>query len=55
MPLSSEYKGKGPEVMANMAKTYGSKKGEQVYYATMNKHPEFKASKSAVKKLAREK
>ena len=34
MPLSKT----GQEVMANMAKEYGAKKGEQVFYATMNKN-----------------
>lgn len=37
MPLSKHYKGHGKEVMANMQKEYGSKKGERVFYATENK------------------
>ncbi len=37
MPLSKHYKGHGEEVMANMKKEYGSKKGERVFYATENK------------------
>lgn len=33
MPLTKA----GKEVKANMTKEYGAKKGEQVFYATMNK------------------
>lgn len=33
MPLTSE----GAEVLAKMRKTYGSEKGESVFYATANK------------------
>lgn len=32
MPLTD----KGKQVLANMQKTYGKKKGEQVFYATEN-------------------
>jgi hypothetical protein len=32
MPLTS----KGREIMANMLKEYGSKKGKQVFYASRN-------------------
>lgn len=38
MPLSKYYKGHGEEVMSNMKKQYGDKKGEQVFYATANKN-----------------
>ena len=34
MPLTS----KGTEIMSNMKKQYGSKKGEQVFYASKNAH-----------------
>ena len=37
MPISKYYKGHGEEVMANMKKQYGEKKGESVFYATQNK------------------
>jgi hypothetical protein len=37
MPISKYYKGHGSEVMSNMKKEYGEKKGEQVFYATANK------------------
>lgn len=37
MPLSKYYKGHGEEVMSNMTKEYGPKKGKQVFYATANK------------------
>jgi hypothetical protein len=33
MPLTS----KGTEIMSNMAKEYGAKKGKQVFYASKNK------------------
>jgi len=33
MPLT----GKGKKIMANMKKEYGSKKGEDVFYASRNK------------------
>lgn len=42
MPQSEEYKGHGKEVMADMKSRYGEKKGENVYYATMNAHPAMK-------------
>ena len=37
MPIGSYYKGHGAEVMSNMQKEYGDKKGESVFYATANK------------------
>ena len=40
MPVSKYFKGHGDEVMANMKKQYGDKKGEQVFYATANKKGE---------------
>lgn len=33
MPISA----KGQEIMANMSKRYGAKKGKSVFYATANK------------------
>lgn len=50
MPLDRYFKGHGEKVMANMKKQYGSKKGEQVFYATVNSRKE-KASSSAMDKL----
>lgn len=38
MPTSAYYKGKGRKVMRDMKARYGEKKGEQVFYATANKH-----------------
>jgi hypothetical protein len=37
MPISKYYKGHGSEVMSNMKKEYGDKKGKEVFYATANK------------------
>lgn len=37
MPISKYFKGHGDEVMSSMDKTYGAKKGKQVFYATANK------------------
>jgi hypothetical protein len=37
MPVSKYFSGHGEEVMANMKKQYGEKKGESVFYATANK------------------
>ncbi len=37
MPLSKYYGGHGEEVMRDMKSTYGSEKGERVFYATKNK------------------
>ena len=37
MPLEKYFKGHGREVMSNMKKEYGEKKGKQVFYATANK------------------
>ncbi len=37
MPLSKYYGGHGEEVMASMAKEYGSEKAKRVFYATANK------------------
>ena len=36
MPVSSYFKGHGSEVMANMVREYGKKKGKSVFYATAN-------------------
>ena len=40
MPVSAYFKGHGNEVMANMIKEYGAKKGKSVFYATANKKGE---------------
>lgn len=37
MPVSKYFKGHGEEVMKNMKKEYGEKKGKSVFYATANK------------------
>lgn len=37
MPLGRYYKGKGERVMSEMVKRYGSKRGKEVFYATINK------------------
>ena len=37
MPIDKYFKGHGGEVMGNMVKEYGEKKGKQVFYATANK------------------
>jgi hypothetical protein len=37
MPISKYYGGHGEEVMGNMKKEYGAKKGKSVFYATANK------------------
>ena len=37
MPISEYFKGHGSEVMSDMQKRYGKKKGKQVFYATANK------------------
>lgn len=37
MPVEKYFKGKGEKVMDAMKKTYGSKKGKKVFYATANK------------------
>ena len=42
MPLTNYYGGKGKEVMSKMKDEYGDKKGEQVFYATVNKRKKHK-------------
>lgn len=37
MPINKYFSGHGSEVMSNMTKQYGEKKGKQVFYATANK------------------
>lgn len=37
MPVNAYYGGHGVEVMSNMLKQYGAKKGKSVFYATANK------------------
>jgi len=37
MPVSRYFGGHGEEVLANMIKQYGAKKGKSVFYATANK------------------
>lgn len=50
MPVSKYFKGHGQEVMSNMTKEYGAKKGEQVFYATANKRKETAAKIKKIKK-----
>lgn len=37
MPIKQYYGGKGRSVMRSMKKKYGSKKGQRIFYATVNK------------------
>ena len=37
MPISKYFKGHGEEVMADMVRKHGAKKGKQIFYATANK------------------
>lgn len=37
MPIDKYFKGDGNDVMDKMQKSYGAKKGKQVFYATANK------------------
>ncbi len=37
VPVERYYNGHGNEVMSNMKKEYGDKKGKEVFYATANK------------------
>jgi hypothetical protein len=56
MPISGYYSGHGKEVMGDMLKRYGDKKGKSVFYATANKrsqNPEDSPVKSAMKKAIR--
>jgi hypothetical protein len=46
MPLNKYYGGHGEKVMASMKKHYGDKKGEDVFYATKNKHKKLDAGPS---------
>jgi hypothetical protein len=50
MPLSKYFKGKGESVMANMKNEYCGNKGEEVFYATANKHGEKPGGKHGKKK-----
>jgi hypothetical protein len=50
MPVSKYFKGHGDEVMSNMTKEYGAKKGKQVFYATANKKGEKPGPFSAIVK-----
>ena len=45
MPLSNYYGGHGAQVMRRMVKTYGAKRGKQVFYATANKRKRKRAKK----------
>lgn len=37
MPIDGYYSGDGTKVLASMKKTYGRKKGKEVFYATAEK------------------
>ncbi len=43
-PVNEYFKGHGSEVMSNMAKEYGEKKGKSVFYALANKKGQKPAS-----------
>jgi len=45
MPISKYFSGHGEKVMKAMKEEYGEKKGEQVFYATVNKRKASKKSK----------
>lgn len=47
MPLSKYYGGHGEKVMRSMKKKYGEEKGEDVFYATKNKHKGLNAGPSS--------
>ena len=49
MPISKYFGGHGREVMREMKKKYGAKKGEQVFYATENKMKKAPKNKKAAK------
>jgi hypothetical protein len=52
MPISKYFGGGGQQVMQNMAKQYGKKKGKQVFYATANKRKQLDtAPKNMGKKM----
>jgi len=53
VPVSKYFKGHGKEVMGNMMKQYGSKKGKSVFYATANKRGENPGEKRGFSKLRR--
>ena len=50
MPVDKYYKGHGSEVMSDMTKRYGEKKGKSVFYATANKKPAMKPPADRKKK-----
>lgn len=37
MPIKDYYGGRGLEVMRQMVKKYGKKRGKEIFYATLNK------------------
>lgn len=45
MPVSEYYSGHGVQVMHDMIKRYGEKKGKEVFYATANKRKSDKPRK----------
>lgn len=53
MPVSEYYGGHGDEVMEDMEKRYGKKKGKRVFYATNNKRHIKKGKKKSHKKQSR--
>jgi hypothetical protein len=52
MPIGKYFKGHGDEVMSNMKKEYGDKKGESIFYATANAR-KMKPKTSALDVLAK--
>lgn len=53
MPLSKYFAGHGEEVMKNMTKEYGTKKGEQVFYATNNARKNKRSGRKASRSKGR--
>jgi hypothetical protein len=50
MPVRAYFKGHGDEVMANMVRQYGAKKGRSVFYATANRRDETPKKKARRKR-----
>jgi hypothetical protein len=55
MPVGKYYGGRGEKVKAEMRKRYGTKKGDEVFYATANKqkkrkpaHPKDRAERRSL-------
>jgi len=53
VPLNKYFHGHGDEVMSQMQKQYGEKKGKSVFYATANKTHQTAKEDAGSKELAR--